>query len=1040
MEVRVLGALALDDGRIPLARRDRAVLGALVVRPGATVSAGSLAAAVWGDDLPASWSKVIQGCVMRLRRMVAPGRIETTPTGYRLLTEGVDTDAGRFEQLVERGSEQLELGEPERAAHTLSEALALWRGEAFAELLDWQPARNASDRLGELRLSAEELLLDARLRAGDVQAVAAEARARVAEAPLRERRWVVLGLAQYRQGRQADALSTVRNARALLAAELGLDPCAELAALEQAILRQDASLLSDHAFRASSAECPYFGLPPADVDDADRYFGRVTELAEALRIVEDHGVLLVAGASGVGKSSFVRAGIGGRLRASGAEVVIVTPGEHPLDAVRGIHFEGGASVLIVDQCEQAFAAPDPAETREFFETLSRLLFRSTLVIALRADRLGDLAEHAGFAQIIRSRMLVLTPLGADGVRAIIEKPAGQAGLILEPGLAEVLVRDADGRSLPLLSHALRQVWSRREGRVLTVDGYRASGEIDGAVAQTAEELYARLPDTERRLLRDILLRLVDFADGVANGRRVERALVEIDDAHSRIIEELVDARLLTTDEQSVQLSHEALAREWPRLTEWLEGDVEGQRIMRHLAATAVAWDAMGRPDSELYRGSRLLNAQQWQDAASPSLTSLERDFLRTSGEHEKAELAAARSQLSRERRMVRRLTYVSLGAAALAVTAVAASIYAGVQADIAGEAALDITSRRVAELAVDEPELDLALLLAVQAARLHDSPEARASLLEVFARAPRATSVTYTPPMNPVRRDEILGTELVSQRSPDGSRVAIPSPLTSEDASWGTIKLWGTSAPRDADPVTLWLRLRGKDPTTGFAARIAPMFSPDGSRLYAGGTGPIAVFDTATGRQVGEIGGGGLLAVSADGRRLAVGGGAREVRIVDPAGVAAPITVPLPGAPTVAAFSPDGAQLAVHATGRTMLVDVDDAEVIEILHDQRQGVSEMAFPAEGQLVTRAPDGKTITWALGGWEAAFGGSDFRLTGSAFANNGAALQLERPDGGVQVVVADPAVWQERACAVAGRALTPQEWRQHVGDLPYAPACRD
>ena len=118
-------------------------------------------------------------------------------------------------------------------------------------------------RLAEMRLGVEELLLDARLQAGEVQEVAALARARVAEAPLRERRWVVLSVAQYRQGRQADALATVRRARGLLAAELGLDPCAELAELEQAILRQDPSLLSDRVFRAASPECPYFGLPPA---------------------------------------------------------------------------------------------------------------------------------------------------------------------------------------------------------------------------------------------------------------------------------------------------------------------------------------------------------------------------------------------------------------------------------------------------------------------------------------------------------------------------------------------------------------------------------------------------------------------------------------------------------------------------------------------------------------------------------------------------------------------------------------------------------
>ena len=637
MEVRVLGALTLDDGAVSLAPRDRAVMGALTIRIGESVSDATLATAVWGDDPPASWSHVIPGCIMRLRRLIVPGRVETTPHGYRLTRENIEVDAERFERLVAQGTQQLELGEPERAAHTFAEALALWRGEPFVDLPDWEPAQIAGYRLEEMRLSAEELLLDARLQAGEVQEVAAMARARVAEAPLRERRWVVLSLAQYRQGRQADALATVRMARGLLAAELGLDPCAELAALEQAILRQDPSLLSSQVFRAASPECPYFGLPPAGVADFERYFGREHELSGAVHALERHGVLLVTGSSGVGKSSFVRAGIGAQFIARGTEVAIVTPGEHPVEALRDVDLPVGESLLIVDQCEQAFAADDPAEIRGFFDALSQWVFRGMLVVTVRADRLGDLADHPGFAEIIQSHLLMLTSLSPDGLRTVIEKPAEQAGLILEPGLVEILVRDADGRTLPLLSHALRQVWSRREGRVMTVDGYRESGEIEGAVAKTAEEVFATLSAEDERMLRDILIRLVEASgDGAVISRRVERTLIAIDDAHARIVDRLVDARLLTTDEESVQLSHEALAREWPRLKEWLADDVEGQRIMRHLGSAAAAWEAMERPDSELYRGGRLTSAQHWRDAVGPALTALEREFLEASAANEAA--------------------------------------------------------------------------------------------------------------------------------------------------------------------------------------------------------------------------------------------------------------------------------------------------------------------------------------------------------------------------------------------------------------------
>ncbi|WP_166791661.1 BTAD domain-containing putative transcriptional regulator [Cryobacterium frigoriphilum] len=1144
MEVRVLGSLTLDDGRIPLAPRDRAVLGALTVRLGESLSVESLAAALWGDDVPASWSHVIPGCIMRLRRLIAPARIETTPHGYRLAAEGIEFDAERFERLVTRGTQQLQLGEPERAANTFSEALALWRGEPYVELPDWEPAQIATGRLEEMRLGVEELLLDARLQAGDVQEVAALARARVAEAPLRERRWVVLSVAQYRQGRQADALATVRRARGLLAVELGLDPCTELAELEQAILRQDPALLSDRVFRAESPECPYFGLPPAGVGDAERYFGREQELSVALRELERHGVLLVAGSSGVGKSSFVRAGIGADLIARGRDVAIVSPGEHPLDALRDLGLPAGQSLLIVDQCEHAFAAADPAEVREFFAALKRMVYRGLLVVAIRADRLGDLADHEGFAAIIQSHMLMLTGLGPDGLRAVIEKPAEQAGLILQPGLVEILVRDADGRNLPLLSHALRQVWSRREGRVMTVDGYRASGEIAGAVAKTAEEVMAELSAEGQRLLRDILLRLVEAsAGGAVVSRRIERTRIAIDDAHARIVDRLVDARLLTTDEESVQLSHEALAREWPRLKEWLADDVEGQRIMRHLGSAAAAWDVMGRPDSELYRGGRLTAAEHWRDAVVPALTAVERDFLDASAAHETAGLAAAQNQLRTERRMVRRLSWVSVAAAALAICAVTASLVAGFQANLAGERATVAEARRVAGLALEEPDFDRALLLAVEAIHIWDDSDTRGNLVRVISRAPRLTSVIripeegvaavsmslaqdgtrasvidsdhdvrlfdlndrsqlgeYSPfsrtvltsavdpvsgavafseisdPCNdafcPVRRTGTLdlaeqgrsgvathegmsGTAIDVEYSADGSLFAALA-ATQQPESSVSIAFRRSGANAATGPILVNLGVISSDPppppdqgVTGQAwsdqALPGPVwqysavkFSPDGSRLYASGFGPTVVLDTASGAELHRIPGTGILAVSPDGRRIAVRDGARAVRIVDASGQATPITVSLSSFPTAADFSPDGPQLAIAAGDDLVVASTATGEIAETLRDHDGEVTAVEFRPGGELVTAGDDGAIIMYDLGDWSAAFR-SGLHVQDQAPAElDDRTVALEQSNGHWQLVFAEPAVWEEHACAIAGRVLTQQEWAEFVGSRSYAPAC--
>jgi hypothetical protein len=197
------------------------------------------------------------------------------------------------------------------------------------------------------------------------------------------------------------------------------------------------------------------------------------------------------------------------------------------------------------------------------------------------------------------------------------------------------MRDVSGEpgALPLLSHVLRQTWLRREGSTLTVAGYRASGGVRAAVAQSADGLYEQLEATERPVLRDLMLRLVALApDGEPTRSRLRRSLVADDPTRAALVEQLVSARLVSIDEQSVEIAHEALAREWPRLRAWLDEDVEGQRILRHLTLAADSWEGMGRPDSELYRGVRLARAMEWQAMTKPRLSSAETAFLDASSQ------------------------------------------------------------------------------------------------------------------------------------------------------------------------------------------------------------------------------------------------------------------------------------------------------------------------------------------------------------------------------------------------------------------------
>ena len=161
--------------------------------------------------------------------------------------------------------------------------------------------------------------------------------------------------------------------------------------------------------------------------------------------------------------------------------------------------------------------------------------------------------------------------------------------------------------------------------MLTVEGYRATGEIRGAVARSADRLYESLPAEQRAKLRSLLLRLVSSsADGEPVRSRVSTRTLGGDIERERVLGLLVRARLVTAEEDSVELAHEALARAWPRLRSWLDEDAAGQRILRHLSAAAEGWESLGRPATELYRGARLEATLEWQSAAFPDLTELER--------------------------------------------------------------------------------------------------------------------------------------------------------------------------------------------------------------------------------------------------------------------------------------------------------------------------------------------------------------------------------------------------------------------------------
>ncbi|MGB7980947.1 MAG: AfsR/SARP family transcriptional regulator [Candidatus Nanopelagicales bacterium] len=225
MGIDLLGPLQVDGAR-PLEPRDRVALTVLALTPGRVIPPEEFAEAIWGDDAPSSWPKQVQICIGRLRKVLGAEAIQTVSGGYRLPVSDDALDSRRFEQLVTRAQLLAASGEPDRAASTYLRALALWRGRPFGDLEDWVPARSETTRLEEMHRTAQEDLLEARLATGEHRQVAVEAEAAVRLEPLRERRWAILATAQYRGGRQGDALRSLRTARRTLRDRLGVDPIA----------------------------------------------------------------------------------------------------------------------------------------------------------------------------------------------------------------------------------------------------------------------------------------------------------------------------------------------------------------------------------------------------------------------------------------------------------------------------------------------------------------------------------------------------------------------------------------------------------------------------------------------------------------------------------------------------------------------------------------------------------------------------------------------------------------------------------------------
>jgi DNA-binding SARP family transcriptional activator len=245
MEFRILGPLEVwDEGReVSLGGpKRRALLAVLLLHPNEVVSADRLIDELWGEDSPERAAAALRVNVSRLRKALPQDVLTTRSPGYVIRVEPDQLDLARFERLADEGRSLRARGLTAEASERLRDALSLWRGPALMDFDYESFAHAAITRLGEIRLAAVELRIDADLALGRHDELVGELEALVTEHPLRERLRGYLMAALYRSGRQAEALDAYQDARRVLLDELGMDPNPALQELERAILRQDPSL------------------------------------------------------------------------------------------------------------------------------------------------------------------------------------------------------------------------------------------------------------------------------------------------------------------------------------------------------------------------------------------------------------------------------------------------------------------------------------------------------------------------------------------------------------------------------------------------------------------------------------------------------------------------------------------------------------------------------------------------------------------------------------------------------------------------------
>jgi len=752
---------------------------------------------------------------------------------------------------------------------------------------------------------------------------------------------------------------------------------------------------------------------------------------------------VVIGASGSGKSSLVRAGLIPALKkgeilpdgtkppegSAGWHVYVVTPTVHPLQALATELTRDSESVtaaatliddlmqdprslalylarqnpkrhtlLVLDQFEELFTlCRDEFEREAFIDNLLTTLSQSegnvTLILTLRADFYAHLAQYPELREAVARQQEYIGPMTTEELRRAMEEPASRGHWVFEPGLVDLILRDVGDEpgALPLLSHALLETWKRRAGHTLTLKGYADAGGVRGAIAHTAENVYQNLSSEEQTIARNIFLRLTELGEATEDTRRrasfdelISHADAEHADEARSVLNTLAEARLVTLGEDTAEVAHEALIREWPTLREWLSQDRESLRLHRHLTEAAQEWELLERDEGALYRGSRLAQAREWAVLHPNALNVSEKAFLEASSILEQNEIAEREGQRQREleaaqkladtehrsaKQLRRRATYLAVVLVLAIIAALTAVVFANRNAANLTHSESQRLAAEANSLLLNSGDTNLIALLAIRSLTMQYTPSGDAILANL-------TTLEAPPLEFEGHKADVWGVEF----SPDGKYLATGS-------SDQTAHLWDVATGET---------LRTLSGHTGEIDGVA--FSPDGKYLAtAGGADHTArLWDVATGETFrifsGHTGSVDDVAFSPDGKLLVTAGSEDlTARLWDVATgeTLHVLTGHTDYVPRVA-FSPDGKYVLTTGDQTARLWEVATGEQVKVFPGaDYKGFSAVAFSSDGKYIaTGSDDHIARVWdiASGKLVREFSGHQGFVNGVAFSPDG------------------------------------------------------